>query len=264
MSSFILDCETPETTLTSICRAYRCEAKVIISALEKIDLEAVYGSTTRPAATPDEFLFDCVVNELGEPELPDEICWFHFTRTTSACSFKEGILPLGDVLPKVWDTLIDIASSPSEKGNLRHLRESGVPDFQYGLKAPNSFHWGPYGYLVREVADHARNLSQHDYLAMPEIIEDICNGYEERFGASLIERFRRELRPCAVKFAMPAGDRGLDTLKVALSYLYSVIKREEPDSSCITCFDGEGIAVPPQRILSVTFVEPTITSGGEK
>lgn len=264
MSSFILDCETPETTLTSICRAYRCDANVIISALEKIDLEAIYESAPWPAVPPEEFLFDFVVNELGEPELPDEIYWFHFTRTTSGCSFKEGILPLGAVLPKVWDTLIDIASSASAKGNLRHLRENGVPDFQYGLKAPDSVHWGPYGYLVREVADHARNLSQHDYLAMPEIVEDICNGYEKRFGASLIEHFRRELKPCAVKFVMPAGSRGFDTLRVALSYLYSSVKQEELGQSCITCFDGEGIAVPVERILSVTFVESPTASGGEK
>lgn len=264
MSSFVLDCETQETTLASICRAYRCEAKAIISTLKQIDLEAIYGITPWPTVPPDEFLFDFVADKLAEPELPHEICWFHFTRTTSGCSFAEGVLPLDAVLPKVWETLIEIAPSASARDNLRNLREDGVPDFQYGLKTSNRLHWGPYGYLVREVADHAYDLSQHDYLAMPEIVEDICNGYKKRFGASLIEHFRRELKPCAVKFVMPAGSRGFDTLRVALSYLYSSVKQEELGHSCITCFDGEGIAVPVERILSVTFIESAATSDGEK
>lgn len=264
MSSFILDCETLETTRTSVCRAFKCDAEVIISVLRRIDLEAIYGSAPWPEVPPDEFLFDFVANEIGEPELPHEICWFHFTRTTSGCSFNEGILPLGAVLPKVWDMLIDIAPSVVVKENLRNLREKGVPDFHYGLKVPNGVHWGPYGYLVREVADHARALSQHDYLAMPEIVEDICNGYEKQFGASVIEHFRRELKPCAVKFVMPAGSRGFDTLKVALSYLYSGTKLEELGASCVTCFDGEGVSVPAERILSVAFIDAALACDGEQ
>jgi hypothetical protein len=35
--------------------------------------------------------------------------------------------------------------------------------------------------LVREVA-FDRPSEYHDYLWLPEIIEDICNGYQRRYG----------------------------------------------------------------------------------
>lgn len=35
-------------------------------------------------------------------------------------------------------------------------------------------HGGPYAILVREVAEHTKAVGQHDYLGMPEIIEDLC------------------------------------------------------------------------------------------
>lgn len=251
-AAFVLDCETQESVLQSLCSAYRCEPKDLTAILGPIDLDAIYESPDAPLVDVPDFLYEHLESALGSPDMPAEICWFHFTRTTPGNSFTGGICPLGEVLPKIWNTMLDLAPSPEVRCNLAAFMRNGVPDFQFGLKAPNSVHWGPYGYLVPAVAGYSRELSQHDYLGMPEIVEDICNGYRARHGISLIEHYRNVLVPCTVKFKHPAEDRGHDTLGVAASYLYGCLRKETPSSSWITCFDGNGKGVQAEAILSVT------------
>jgi hypothetical protein len=66
------------------------------------------------------------------------------------------------------------------------MRASGEISFLYNFKeeGPDDIHGGPFGFLVREVAFHSPSLSTHDYLGMPETIEDICHGDEDQFGES--------------------------------------------------------------------------------
>lgn len=252
-AAFPLDCDTCESTLRSLCRAYRCEAADLAAMLSRIDIDAIYESSNRPGVDVPDYLFSELVAEFGPPSLPEEICWFHFTRTVVDNSFSAGIRPLGEVLPTVWSTMLDLAPTPEVRSNLVAMMENGVPDFQFGLKAPDPVHWGPYGYLVPAIAGYSRELSQHDYLGMPEIIEDICNGYHARHGRSLFEHYQSVLVPSVVKFKRPAGDRGRGTLAVATAYLHGCLRGEAPSSSWITCFDGDGHAVPAKEILSVTF-----------
>ena len=252
---YILDCETETTTEASLAMAYRCNPEDIYRIFDSLDLNAIYESEESPTEKPGSFLSGQLCAALSEPELPEWICWFHFTRTSLSNDFGEGILPLGKVLSRLWVQLIRTAPSSEVSKNLQALRENGVPDFQYRLKAPCSMHWGPFGYLVPAIAEHAKELAQHDYLGMPEIIEDICNGYFESFGVQLYEHYGKLLKPCIVKFQQLAGDRGEDALEVACSYLYGCRKKERPSSSWITCFDGEGSVVPANSIISVRYIE---------
>lgn len=253
MTPGVLDCESIDSAVASVCEVFSCQAAELFEVLDGIDLDAIYEGPNRPVVDVPDFLFAEVSDALGEPQLPSQICWFHFTRTAPGNRFARGILPLGEVLETVWQSLIDQAPSVVEQDNLRCLMRDGVSDFQFGLKAPDPLHWGPYGYLVPAVADCPSELSQHDYRGMPEIIEDICNGYERRFGTALIEHYRSRLLPCTVKFITPAADRGIDVLGIALAYVYSMRKGESPSCSWITCFDGNNEAVPPEAVISVIF-----------
>ncbi|WP_133306524.1 hypothetical protein [Pseudomonas sp. LS-2] len=141
--------------------------------------------------------------------------------------------------------------TPLRRDNLAALRCEGVGDFQYGLKTGDPFHHGPYAMLVREVAFHSAKVSNHDYLHLPEIIEDICNGYEHRFGESIMAIVCGGLHKCIVKFS---SAKVLDDhlLGVALLYCWGEINNEEFSSYANTCFDAEAQRIEPHAILSVT------------
>ncbi len=83
-------------------------------------------------------------------------------------------------------------------------REGGF-GVQFRMKVQDSFHWGPYALLVRETADHASSLSCHDYMAMPEIVEDLCEDVHLACGLELISVFEQRWKPAMVKFIAPAG-----------------------------------------------------------
>lgn len=252
---YVLDCESNSSTERSLASAYGCEPDDIYSVFDALDLDAIYDADTRPDVDCSRFLSDRLMEALGQPELPDSICWFHFTRTAEGSEFLDGLLPLGSVLSRVWQMLMELAPSPTVRTNLRELQLSGVPDFHFNLKAPNPFHWGPYGYLVPAIASHSADLMQHDYLGMPEIVEDICNGYDAKFGEQLFDHYSAVLKPCIVKFEHRAEGRGPDTLEVAAAYLYGCRKQEPPSHSWITCFDGNGIPVGSECIRSVRFLD---------
>ena len=91
-------------------------------------------------------------------------------------------------LDRVWETVISIVDSSIEKERLNNMRLNGVSDFQYGFKTGDSLHWGPFAMLVRKVAFNASKVGNHDYLEVPEIIEDICNGYEHKYNESIYNK----------------------------------------------------------------------------
>jgi hypothetical protein len=252
-AGMILDCENAETALQSVSRFFRASASELASFLQTINLESIYEANWRELPSPDEYLFDRVVENFCSPLTPERIAWFHLTRTTRLTNFLDGLLPLGEALPKVWKMLIELAPDQVTKRNLRAMQSDGVEDFQYNYKAPDKFHWGPYAVLVREVAFHSQDLGQHDYLGMPEIIEDICNGYNKHYGVSIFHVYEQQLHPCIVKFL--GETTYLDgCLRAALSYGWSAAHRRRPTGDAIMCFDGNGSSIPSSDIISIEFV----------
>lgn len=100
----------------------------------------------------------------------------------------KGIQPLDDALDGIWRLLFKVFEESEHFKNLNDLRNSDVPNFQYRLRVGKPFHCGPYAMLVREAAFRAGEIGNHDYLVVPEIVQDICRGYEERFNASIVSR----------------------------------------------------------------------------
>jgi hypothetical protein len=124
----------------------------------------------------------------------------------------------------------------------------------FGMKVANALHWGPYAILVREVADHARDLGQHDYLGMPEIIEDLCEDVRLASGLELLPVFEQRWKPALVKFTWPAGESADYAVAIALCYLRDVSLQNRPGCGAVWCFDGGNTPVPAERILAVEWV----------
>ncbi len=200
-------------------------------------------------------MFQRACATLGTPTLPTEFCWFHGTRVPLGTTFEEGILPLGAVVPTLQERLVAELDNPDARAAVqRAFATKGGNSFHFGNKLSHDVHGGPYAILVREVANYANELGQHDYLRMPEIIEDLCEEVRAGCGLNLLPFYEERWRPAMVKFVAPAGDSGAYALGIALRYLHAMELEGKPDAGAVWCFDGENQAVPAERILKVEFV----------
>lgn len=252
--ALILDCESCEAAVSSLAEIFNCDTDRLSDVLISIDISSVYQNLNdSPNVPSEEYLYEYVVASLGEPRETDMICWFHTTRTTAGNDFSEGILPLTEVLDAIWNMLISIFDESDICARLKVLRNDGMCNLSYNNKAENDFHAGPYAILVKDVAFHAERLWHHDYLEMPEIIEDICNGYHDAYGESIHEQVADALCPCIVKFLESAtADQG--HLEAALSYAYTYANELPISFGAVYCFDANNCTVENDDIVSIEFL----------
>lgn len=250
-----LDCETRLSAEASLLETFGCSSQDLECFLTDPDHKTFFDEHCESLPDYDLFLYERACAILGNPRLPTELCWFYCTRVPAGTTFDEGILPLGQVLPLLKDTLLNLLEDTAAKRAIDQAfaREGGF-GFHFGNKLGNPLHWGPYAILVREVASCANDLGQHDYLTMPEIIEDLCEEVELASGIDLLPVFRERLRPAVVKFVAPAGNSAEFAVRVALRYLQSSLLEGAPGHGAVWCFDGRNTAVPPEQVLKVEFV----------
>jgi hypothetical protein len=253
---FELDCSSGDEALRSLALGFRCTPPKLKEVLYSLDLDDLYQDIhSAPRVSIGQFLYRYVVGKLGHHLELSSVVWFHCTRTSPDNEFSDGISPLNDSSHKVWQILLDLAPERTVREKLRAMKEKGVNDDLYALRTQNSIHWGPYGILVRDVAFVAEDLSQHDYLKIPELIEDICNAYQLDHGVSLHEHYSKVLKPIMVKFkSRYRVDFGC--IESALGYAYRYIRDHKPDDMSITCIDCQGVAVSADQIVAVEYVEP--------
>jgi hypothetical protein len=84
--------------------------------------------------------------------------------------------------------------------------------------------------LVKEVAFCPDDLSSHDYLRLPEILEDICSGYQETYGVSIHSQLSQQLVPTIVKFWC---DEKIDINCVESALFYAYQKSKKENCQCI-------------------------------
>lgn len=251
----ILDCESFDDAVVSLSKIFQTTPEKLKDLLSAKEIGVRFERHWRELPDFADYLYAIAEGHLGCPLPLDAVCWFHTTRVLPGTTFSEGILPLNAALPALKERLIEAVDDPSLKAQLRYaLHVGGVGDHHYANKTQNSMHWGPYAILVREVASCAADLSQHDYLAMPEIIEDICNGFDGPVRDELLTVFSAKLRPAVVKFTAPV-DQGEAYIATALCYVRSMIQEGRLDTNSVICFDGENYPVPPHDILKVEFVD---------
>lgn len=249
-----IDCESYESALASLSGVYSASSGDIKDYFSNFDLDSEYEKYREEMDSSD--LLQLKFNQrFGSPKYSvTGVSWFHLTRTLEGTRFSEGILPLGEALPKIWDTLAFILKTKKKQQQLQELRTNGVPNLQFKLKVPQKSLHGPYAMLVRESAFRSAEIGNHDYLELPEIIEDICWGYQETFKESIQGEIKAALRPCIVKFEDRSG-RQSDVIRPVLQYCLCKARNEELHFHANTCFDGGCAAVPFESIEKIEFLD---------
>ena len=185
------------------------------------------------------------------PGTAETVHWFHLTRVPAGTTFSDGLLPLTLSLDHVWESMMAIFKRTPVAEHLSEMRAGYVDDFQYQLKVGKPLMAGPYAMLVRESAFRSRDMGNHDYLGMPEIIEDICNGYRKTYGEDVTTELVSHLQPCIVKFR--STNVRLVHSAAAAYYLYSLAHGDSLTMNANHCFDGSGVGVAREDIVGVEF-----------
>ncbi len=74
----------------------------------------------------------------------------------------------------------------------------------FQLRTGDKIHWGPFGHLVRELHFNASENGLHDYLWLPELVEDVCKAYQKKYGHDLKPHYLSVLHPCIGKRKLTA------------------------------------------------------------
>jgi hypothetical protein len=252
--AFILDCSSQKSAFESISNIFGCSSEQITQVLLSLDLEKTYKENWKDIDIPaPQYLYEYVVDKLGNHEKLTEVVWFHGTRTLKENDLTKGIFPLNDSLSIVWDSLISSAPSETVQDNLKELQTNGVGDHLYNLRTNDEIHWGPYGILVRDVAFNTDKLHQHDYLGMPELVEDILNGYRKKFDTCLTEYYTEKLVPVLVTFKSTTSLHN-GCIETALGYLYKIVREETIDGLSVRCIDKKGSAIIGKEIIDIEYL----------
>lgn len=243
-----LDCESRETALASVSVIYCVSKRDVEQFLQKPDLEKhwVEGERLCPFYKELPLLFK---KEFAcSPVSLDRVFWFHFTRTKSTQGFTTyGILPLTKTLDYVWETILDVFKGTEHEKKLQSLRSKGIYDFRYREKVSNPFHAGPYAMLIRDTASRSKEMGNYDYLQLPEIMADICNGYSSQYGEMIDQELSQALTPYVVKF-WSCNQTGEHLVESALYYLYRLAHDQPLSIDANNCFDGKNSLIPPEQI----------------
>lgn len=233
-----LDCETYETALQTVSRIMGISQEQLRSHLANTNYDALYGAN-RCNSCFQEFLFKSVCDyfQVYDFEI-NFIYWFHLSRTMHPEWFLEkGILSLQEIEPFLCRDIEMLSNQ---------LRNPP----QYNYRGPTHMlsddlcRQGPFAMLVREVAFCPDEINNHDYLSIPEYVEDM--------GGEIADLFRKNSKSVIVKFkAIPQWETE-SYLKPVVNYLYCTTNKMDLCWECNTCYDALSHSVPPEDIISVT------------
>ncbi len=172
----ILDCESIDSTYNSLSQILGVERKTLEVFFANLDIEHYCDKYGLPGPA-NEFILSLTAKSLDldiSKSLFDRTCWFHLTRTFPGNKFEQGILPLGEMINSIWDflfTLIKDKITNKEWLDFRFQVENNYPNhlaYLYRLKAKDSFHWGPYAVLVRDIAFVASKIGGYFPVSIPK------------------------------------------------------------------------------------------------
>lgn len=260
---FTLDCSGRSQALLTLSAGFGCTLQQLEKVLLSLDLEQIYETDRSIMVDANQYLREYVCAKLGEPGSFSSAYWFHGTRTFPGNTFQDGLLALNKSESRVMEMLISLAPDAVVRDNLQTWNfHAGVPDDLFQLRTMGRMHWGPYGHLVRETHFHARELRLHDYVRLPELVEDVCNAYEKEYGHDLTEHYLQALQPCIVWFkADVVYEEG--ALEAALSYAYTSVRGLPPEGGAVTGIDRHGVPVSGDAIVHVEY-PPVVMSQAKK
>lgn len=108
--------------------------------------------------------------------------FFHATRSVNPEQFRrEGLLPLNQMLDRIWFGLFGLLGSEWSVEAWQDFRlrvETTHPGHYaelYRMKTGDSYHLGPYGFLIRDVPLTPKQCGVRDYLSdPPELVQSSC------------------------------------------------------------------------------------------
>lgn len=249
----ILNCENFDSTLKSVSNILNIDESKLLGLLER-DYDIEYQDYN--LGMFDEFLYEKIV--IGRKDITiDKVCWFHLTRTTTINSFYEkGILPLGQVIEYIHQALYELVQDEISINEWEELlrKKDGHFAYLYAKKLSEKIHHGCYAMLVKDVAFCSDGIGNHDYLNVPEIVEDIISSIPLH-SIDLLKLFIKNTKPVIVKFISDIDREVRYLLPSALCYMYCKIRNEALWDGCNTCFNAMGRIIVPKDILSIEVVE---------
>jgi hypothetical protein len=248
-----LDCHDVDTALRTLASAIGVTVGDLSETLLGYD-DSRFSDTSE---APYERMPREVLSELGTDasliQLED-VYYFHGTRVVDPNEFlRRGILPFPEIIEQIWRTLYELLRRTHEFNldQWNDFRRSVESKHPYNVKAENKFDHGPNAFVVRELLFHP-GTARHDYLACPEIVQDIARFFRSAHGVDLEERFCSESKACIVKFR--SSKKPSDVLTPVLWYLFSMLRTGEVTENAEGGFAGEGILVPPEDVIAVEVI----------
>jgi hypothetical protein len=237
----LLVCKNPVTALESIAPILRCAPQELLSSLRQLDITAQDCNHDIELKIANRFL--CTGN------FEDfEALGFHGTRLGSSHSILvDGLLPTSQVKSKLRDYLRQLGVG---------LTKIGVSPVggSYAMKnSGNHIDEGPFGLLFYEGAAHPSGLNGR-YIDSPELIVDLAGEMLGENSIHLINRFKEESHPHIVHLRFSPPDK---TKTLSRALLYTYLTHVDGQNSCDVansnphCFDGNGVAIPPENIIEI-------------
>ncbi len=186
-----------------------------------------------------------------------KIHWFHGTRSMIPASFENGILPLQDILPNLQKSLDELAESHGISQVTMISEAHRHYEFLINTKKHSDIDKGPCAMLNLDAVINAASYTCHNYIDMPEIIEDYAHVKYGDCSVELLELYREAASPIIVEFWTAPDDPYNPNIKHIVStilfYLYKVIHSEQDRMGlyCNTCYSGHGNKITSEQILKV-------------
>lgn len=255
----ILDCQNEKTALTSVADYFGKSPVIISDLIKTVDFNSLHERVVDDYDYFTDFLFEYFRKKFGVGMI-DEIMWYHLSRSLNPESYCKGILPLNEVLPQLQSDLYCLVKdriSNDEWIEICNGKGAGFRRTRFDLKRECKDHYGPYAMLVREIAFNSNQVRNHDYLRIPEIVEDMCMGMENEYGIDLIGKYIEKSTPVITKFRKVVCDHEKDKnyIGTALCYLYCKLNNKRLSLICNTCFCGYGEAIKAEDIITVEVLE---------
>jgi len=177
-------------------------------------------------------------------------------KTFDKNDFDSGILPLNQIIDKIWDDLFKLLETDFSKEQWSSFREkldNGLlncwDEFVYSIKIKDDYDQGPYALLIGETFVLQREMVGEDYFDIPEIIRDICRCFDEIHEYNLLEKYIINTKKYMIKFKSNQHD--ISDLGYAIKYKHDLIKGVLENPYVDNSFSGNGRPILPTDIIKI-------------